>query len=354
MNVFITGTDTGAGKTHFTAAVLRACGRRDVAAIGMKPIASGAEETSAGWHNEDVAALRAAAPVAAPDADINPYLFALPASPHIAAAAAGVDIDIDVIEAAYRRSFPVSGIPADSVSMRFVNGFTYSRLVPLIGPDKPPRKPPPTWVLKIVTRLHPEFRRRTKAAAAALHTPPAREVIADWHARIRPRLAEQNLAHTDVDLPSLSDGELAAHLDALLAHGRENLELHFWLHTYDLAGIARLIHAGREWGLTGAEIVPALAGASPSTSQPVKKLAAIREAVARAEVVPTSLDDVRQASATAASLLDDYLRHHGSVLYAGYDLDVPTLREVPEVILATIVNDPAGRLVDDSAVQTRA
>lgn len=103
MNVFITGTDTGAGKTHFSAAVLRACGRRGVAAIGMKPIASGAEETSAGWHNEDVAALRAAAPLAAPDADINPYLFALPASPHIAAAAAGVDIDIDVIEAAYRR-----------------------------------------------------------------------------------------------------------------------------------------------------------------------------------------------------------------------------------------------------------
>jgi dethiobiotin synthetase len=103
MNVFITGTDTGAGKTHFSAAVLRACGRRGVAAIGMKPIASGAEQTSAGWHNDDVAALRAAAPLAAPDADINPYLFALPASPHIAAAAAGVAIDIDVIDNAYRR-----------------------------------------------------------------------------------------------------------------------------------------------------------------------------------------------------------------------------------------------------------
>ena len=89
MNVFITGTDTGAGKTHFSAAVLRACGRRGVGAIGMKPIASGAEETPAGWHNDDVAALRAAATVSAPDADINPYLFALPASPHIAADAAG-------------------------------------------------------------------------------------------------------------------------------------------------------------------------------------------------------------------------------------------------------------------------
>jgi len=103
MNVFITGTDTGAGKTHFSAAVLRACGRRGVGAIGMKPIASGAEETPAGWHNDDVAALRAAATVSAPDADINPYLFALPASPHIAADAAGAAIDVDVIDHAYRR-----------------------------------------------------------------------------------------------------------------------------------------------------------------------------------------------------------------------------------------------------------
>ncbi len=254
------------------------------------------------------------------------------------------------MEAAYRRSFPVNGVPASTVHMRFVHGFTYTRVVPLIAPDKPPRKPPPTWVLKIATRLHPEFRRRTKAAAAAFETPPARAVIADWHAEIRPRLAEQNLAYTDLDLTSLSDTELADHLDELLAYVRENAELHFWLHTYDLAGIARLIHAGREWGLTGAEMVPALAGASPSTAEPVKKLAAIREAVARAEVVPASLDEVRAASPTAASLLDEYLRHHGSVLYAGYDLDVPTLREVPEVILATVVNDPTGGLVDETTV----
>ncbi len=119
MNVFITGTDTGAGKTHFSAAVLRACGRRGVAAIGMKPVASGAEQTPAGWHNEDVAALRTAAPLAAPDADINPYLFALPASPHIAAAAAGVDIDVALIEAAYRRC----AAQADVVVVEGVGGW---------------------------------------------------------------------------------------------------------------------------------------------------------------------------------------------------------------------------------------
>lgn len=256
----------------------------------------------------------------------------------------------DSVGDAYRKSFPVNGIPAETIDMRFVNGFTYTRLRPLISPDKPAKKNPPTLVLKLASRLHPEFRRRTKAAAAALEDPPARAVIAEWHASLRPRLLAQNLRYTDLDLTALSDAELADHLDELTAYLRETLEHHFRLHTYDLAGIARLLYAARSWGLSGAEVVPALAGASPSTTAPVNAVAAIREAVARAEVVPTSLDDVRAASPQAASLLDDYLRHHGSVLYAGYDLDGPTLGEAPDVVLATIVNDRPVTPIDEAHV----
>lgn len=254
------------------------------------------------------------------------------------------------VREAYRKSFPINGIPAETMDMCFVNGFTYTRLRPLINPDKPAKKNPPTFVLKIASRLHPEFRRRTKAAAAALANSPARAVIADWHAALRPSLLAQNLAYTDLDLTALSDDELADHLDELTAYVRETFEHHFRLHTYDLAGIARLIHTAKGWGLTGAEVVPALAGASPSTAAPAKKIAEIREAVARAEVVPTSLDEVRDASPHAAQLLDDYLRHHGSILYAGYDLDGPTLREAPDIILATIVNDRSAAPIDDAQV----
>ncbi|MEQ8663002.1 MAG: dethiobiotin synthase, partial [Gammaproteobacteria bacterium] len=70
-----------------------------------------------------VAALRAAASVEAPAADINPYLFALPASPHIAAAAAGAHIDPAVIEAAYARC----AARADDVIVEGVGGW----LVPI-------------------------------------------------------------------------------------------------------------------------------------------------------------------------------------------------------------------------------
>jgi len=102
--LFVTGTDTGVGKTVVAVALLRAlvaAGRR---AAAMKPVAAGID-TAAGV-NADVAALVAAANVAAgidAAADVNPYAFAPAIAPHIAAERAGVAIDLDRIAAAYGR-----------------------------------------------------------------------------------------------------------------------------------------------------------------------------------------------------------------------------------------------------------
>lgn len=96
---FVAGTDTGVGKTTFAAALLgrfRALGLR---AAGMKPIAAGAEE----GRNEDVEALIAASSPGLERALVCPYLFGPPIAPHIAAAEAGVRIDLDEIETSFRR-----------------------------------------------------------------------------------------------------------------------------------------------------------------------------------------------------------------------------------------------------------
>ncbi|MBM4131965.1 dethiobiotin synthase, partial [bacterium] len=63
---FITGTDTGVGKTLFSAALLHALAGLGVRAVGMKPVAAGAALRDGVWVNEDVALLRAASTVAAP------------------------------------------------------------------------------------------------------------------------------------------------------------------------------------------------------------------------------------------------------------------------------------------------
>jgi dethiobiotin synthetase len=90
--VFITGTDTGIGKTHASVALLhaqRALGRR---AIGMKPVASGCRATPHGLRNEDAESLIAASEPAPPYALCNPFAFEPPIAPHIAARDAGIEI----------------------------------------------------------------------------------------------------------------------------------------------------------------------------------------------------------------------------------------------------------------------
>lgn len=98
--VFVTGTDTGVGKTVAAVALLRGLVAAGIPAIGMKPVAAGFD---AGEQNADVVALAAAGSVEAPLADRNPYRFAAPVAPHLAAARENVRIDLEVIVAAYRR-----------------------------------------------------------------------------------------------------------------------------------------------------------------------------------------------------------------------------------------------------------
>jgi len=99
--IFVTGTDTGVGKTVVATALLRglaASGRR---AAGMKPVSAG---YSVGESvNPDVVLLCNAGNVDAPLADRNPFAFAPAIAPHLAAAEAGVCIDLALIAAAYAR-----------------------------------------------------------------------------------------------------------------------------------------------------------------------------------------------------------------------------------------------------------
>jgi dethiobiotin synthetase len=100
---FVTGTDTGVGKTLVSAALLTALARSGRRVVGMKPVASGCDETSRGLRSADAEALRAAANVPADYQDVNPYPLAVPTAPHLAAAAAGVRIDIATIRTHYAR-----------------------------------------------------------------------------------------------------------------------------------------------------------------------------------------------------------------------------------------------------------
>ncbi|MEZ5226752.1 MAG: hypothetical protein R2710_08745 [Acidimicrobiales bacterium] len=162
-------------------------------------------------------------------------------------------------------------------------------------------------------------------------------MVDEWRTIIKPRLIAENLELQSVDLGAMSDTELADHLERLVARLAALYEEHHRLHGYDLGPIGQFVVASRRWNLPADDVLAALAGASPSTTEPLSTLAEIREAIDAAGAKPTSLDQVRAVSPHAASLLDAYLERHGSVLYTSYDLDSPTLGERPEVILSSIL-----------------
>jgi dethiobiotin synthetase len=116
---FVTGTDTGVGKTHVAAALLRGLARSGMRVAAMKPVAAGAERTPDGLRNDDALRLAAAANVAVPYDRLNPYCLAAPVSPHIAAQEAGIVID----PARIRHEFETLSRAADCVIVEGAGGW---------------------------------------------------------------------------------------------------------------------------------------------------------------------------------------------------------------------------------------
>lgn len=118
---FVTGTDTGVGKTLVSRILLHRLRQDHARVAGFKPVASGCEMTPEGLRNADALALQQASSIALPYAVVNPYAFAPPIAPHLAAEQAGVDIDCGLI----RRS--IVAVDAERVVVEGVGGW----LVPL-------------------------------------------------------------------------------------------------------------------------------------------------------------------------------------------------------------------------------
>lgn len=92
---FITGTDTGVGKTLVTGALLHLAAKQGLKAFGLKPIAAGCEDTPEGLRNEDGLLLQANSSVKLAYEQINPIALRAAKAPHIAAAEEGRRLNLD-------------------------------------------------------------------------------------------------------------------------------------------------------------------------------------------------------------------------------------------------------------------
>ena len=102
-SIYVTGTDTGAGKTRAAVALLRALQGQGLRAAGMKPVASGSAVEEGEWRNDDALALLAASSGQPSYYDVNPFALPRATAPEIAAAEAGVQVDLATLCSAYAR-----------------------------------------------------------------------------------------------------------------------------------------------------------------------------------------------------------------------------------------------------------
>ena len=124
---FITGTDTGVGKTFVTCALMVALQQRGLVVAPMKPIAAGTIDVNGIPMNEDVALTMEASGHRFPLHAVNPYCFREAIAPHIAARHENVEVDLSVIRIAHREL----ANRADVVLVEGAGGF----LVPLSGSE---------------------------------------------------------------------------------------------------------------------------------------------------------------------------------------------------------------------------
>jgi dethiobiotin synthetase len=101
--IFVTGTDTGVGKTQVTLGVMLCLQRYGLRVAGMKPIASGCYRTEGGLRNADALSIQQQCSLSLPYKDINPFALELPIAPELAAREAGIAIEMAAAAQAYHR-----------------------------------------------------------------------------------------------------------------------------------------------------------------------------------------------------------------------------------------------------------
>ncbi|MBZ0171859.1 MAG: hypothetical protein K8E66_05720, partial [Phycisphaerales bacterium] len=274
----------------------------------------------------------------------------------------------DRFPAAMRRGFSRSskryGALLSHADMEPVNRFMYSRMRPVAAPEDATSKgPPPPFVFWILSKLVPELRRRMRTAKDLWTTQEWRIEAEEWKAA-KAASIETHLALQEVDLASLDDAALVAHLRAADAHVDRMVEQH---HTFNLAALVPtgdlLAHVARwtEGEVAPTDVLSLLVGASSVSadlhsadarrlaqavagSEAARKLLHLDaiggagESAAQAQAAPgdvaaaQALETLRGLDGEVGESVRSFLSHREYRLVEGFDPAAPCFREVPALL----------------------
>jgi rifampicin phosphotransferase len=160
------------------------------------------------------------------------------------------------------------GVLAKGIDVAFVHGHLYIAPIPLAGPREL-RRTPPAAAVWLLSRIHPAFRRRQRAAAMALAERPWRAVTRQWFDVERGDWIARN-ERLEAEAPAtMATDALTIHLLACRQLVLDGYRRHFELHGDDLLPVGLLITRCAEWGVSAAVAVRALGGATTAPEDAV-------------------------------------------------------------------------------------
>jgi phosphohistidine swiveling domain-containing protein len=251
------------------------------------------------------------------------------------------------------------GALLDHFEMALINQFVY--MAPrAVGAPKSAKGPPPKLIFKLLTKLHPEIRKRLKRTREVFEGKLWREDVARWDAEIKPRIIKRNAELAAVEPTKLDTDALVQHL---LDVEERVIDAIFHHHSYNLCALIApgdLIAHVTQWTDLGPEsLCGVLRGDSPvsagATAEHERAVDAIKADPAAAKVLASSaspreiIDQLSAFPGDVGRFVKAYVDAVGLRIPSGYDVGDPTNHEQPEILVGALRSGPAPKL-DPEAV----
>lgn len=246
--------------------------------------------------------------------------------------------------AGFRAGMQRYGMLLEYLDFAVVNRFVYVCPRP-VGAPKDAKAPPPKFIFKLLTKLHPEIRRRIRTVAEVFATKRWREDVAKWDAEWKPAVLRENTELQGIDARKLNDEQLRAHLRRCFDAVSRAVTLHHSLNATAMLPLGDFLVHVREWtGAAPSEVLPLFRGASRVSQGAADELDALVRAI-RADAAATTLLGSDDASAIIDALVarkdavGDAARKYLDMVgirMTGYDFADLTYAEMPSLLIEAI------------------
>jgi phosphohistidine swiveling domain-containing protein len=259
----------------------------------------------------------------------------------------GSSLFIEAARQSFPKVFAEFGLLAEALELREINGYVYTAIKPFRVGDRGGGQLPPKWLLWLVLRLHPAFRRRIADNKRAMSDRLDLKLLDRWDNEWRPSVIAGIARLRVVDLPSLSDDALAQHVEDVRRFLFHSSDVHFYLTGGNGFPIARLVWFCRDrLGHDTMDTLKLMSGLSGASSEPALRLAELAtliksDATLTQTVQAAPASDVRALllahGGPVASQFEAYVHDYGFRALR-YEVVEPTLAEQPQLL---------GRLLQD-------